>query len=45
MDNTGFVIAGYLLTAAALGGYALRLFARARRARARVEALAEKRVR
>ena len=45
MDNVGYVVAGYLLTAAALGGYALRLFARGRRARARVEALAQKRSR
>jgi hypothetical protein len=37
------VIVGYLLTAVALGGYLLNLFARARRARARTEALVEKR--
>ena len=27
--NAGYVIAGYLVTALALGGYTLRLFARA----------------
>ena len=41
--NVGFVIAGYLLTAAALGGYTLRLFARARAAKRRAEAIAARR--
>jgi hypothetical protein len=29
--NTGYVIAGYVITAATLGGYAWRLFAARRR--------------
>ena len=33
--NAGYVIAGYLVTALALGGYTLRLFARARTAKRR----------
>jgi hypothetical protein len=41
--NAGYVIAGYLLTALALGGYTLRLFARARVARRRADAVAERR--
>jgi len=41
--NMGYVIAGYLITAATLGGYTLRLFARARAARRRAEAIAERR--
>jgi len=41
--NAGFVIAGYLVTVAALGGYTLRLFARARAAKRRAEAIAERR--
>ncbi len=41
--NVGFVIAGYVLTAAALGGYTLRLFARARAAKRRAEAIAARR--
>ena len=41
--NLGFVIAGYVLTAAALGGYTLRLFARARAAKRRAEAIAARR--
>jgi hypothetical protein len=41
--NVGFVIAGYLLTAATLGGYTLRLFARARAAKRRAEAIAARR--
>lgn len=41
--NTGYVVAGYVLTAAALGGYVLRLFARARRAGRRAEAVAARR--
>ena len=43
MDNTGFVVAGYVLTAVALGGYLASLFSRARRARARAEAIAKRR--
>ncbi len=39
MSDLGYVAAGYLLTAAALGGYVLRLRARARRARRRTAAL------
>ncbi len=39
MDNGGFVAAAYVLTALALGAYVLMLARRARRARARVEAL------
>ena len=41
--NTGYVIAGYLVTCAALGGYTLRLFARARAAKRRAQAIAERR--
>jgi hypothetical protein len=41
--NAGYVIAGYVLTAVALGGYVLRLFARAREARRRAEAVAARR--
>jgi hypothetical protein len=37
------VVAGYSVTAAALGGYVATLFARARRARLRTEAIAAKR--
>jgi len=40
---TGYVIAGYLITAATLGGYTLRLFARARAARRRAGSIAEHR--
>jgi hypothetical protein len=43
LDNTGYVVAGYLVTVGALGGYLWRLVARGRRARARVEALARRR--
>lgn len=39
-ENVGYVIAGYVLTAAALGGYLLRLFSRARAARRRAEVVA-----
>ena len=42
LDNTGYVVAGYLLTGAALGGYLLVLLSRARRARARADALAKR---
>jgi hypothetical protein len=41
--NAGYVIAGYLLTTLALGGYTLRLFARARAARQRADAVADRR--
>jgi hypothetical protein len=43
LDNTGYVIAGYLVTLAAISGYLWRLVVRSRRARARVEALAQRR--
>jgi hypothetical protein len=42
MGDLGFVAAGYVATAAALGGYVLRLHARARRARQRAAALARR---
>ena len=41
--NMGSVIAGYLIAAATLGGYTLRLFARARAAKRRAGAIAERR--
>ena len=41
--NVGYVVAGYGITAVALGGYKLRLFVRARRARERAEAVAARR--
>ena len=44
MDNLGYVVAGYTITAAALGGYIARLFVRAREARRRAEAVAAQRV-
>jgi CcmD family protein len=34
--NAGYVVAGYLITVIALGGYTLSLFRRASRARERV---------
>ena len=43
MDNAGYVAAGYLLTAAVLGGYVLRLVSRARRARRVTEAVVARR--
>jgi hypothetical protein len=43
VDNTGYVVAGYLITGAALGGYVLLLFGRARRARRLAEAVAARR--
>jgi hypothetical protein len=43
--NIGYVIAGYALTALALGGYVLRLHARARSARRRADAAAARRAR
>jgi hypothetical protein len=39
MPDLGYVAAGYLVTAAALGGYLLRLRQRARRARRHATAL------
>ena len=45
MPDLGYVVAGYLATAIALGGYVLRLLARARRARRRTAGLAERRAR
>lgn len=41
--NVGYVIAGYLVTAIALGGYTLRLVARARSAKRRAQTIAERR--
>lgn len=41
--NVGYVVAGYAITAVALGGYAVRLFVRARRVRARTDAVAARR--
>lgn len=41
--NEGYVIVAYLLMAGALGGYAWRLFARARAARRRADAIAARR--
>jgi CcmD family protein len=41
--NVGYVIAAYLVTAVALGGYTLRLFARARGAKRRARTIAERR--
>ena len=43
MHSAGYVLAGYLVTGAALGGYVLFLFARARRARKLAEAVAARR--
>lgn len=40
---TGYVVAGYVLTAVALGGFTLRLAARSRAARRRTEAVAARR--
>lgn len=42
-ENVGYVVAGYAIMAVALGGYVLRLFARAREARRRAEAIAVRR--
>ena len=42
-ENVGYVVAGYAITAVALGGYVLRLFARAREARRRAESVAMRR--
>jgi hypothetical protein len=41
--NAGYVIAGYLVTVLALGGYTLRLFARVRAAKRRSDAVAARR--
>lgn len=41
--NMGYVVAGYLITVATLGGYTLRLLARARAAKQRAAAVAERR--
>lgn len=43
--NLGYVIAGYTLTAVALGGYVGHLLVRARRARVRAAAIAARRAR
>ena len=43
MHSLGYVIAGYVVTAASLGGYVISLFARARRARRLAEAVAARR--
>jgi heme exporter protein CcmD len=42
-DNAGYVVAAYLVTAGALGGFILRLTRRARRARLRTQAIIERR--
>ena len=42
MDNTGYVVAGYLLTAGSLAVYLATLRVRGRRARARAEAIARR---
>ena len=39
--NAGYVIAAYLVTAIALGGYTLRLIARARIAKRRARTIAD----
>jgi hypothetical protein len=41
--NVGYVVAGYALTALALGGYVAMLHARARSARRRADAMAARR--
>jgi hypothetical protein len=43
VDNVGYVVAGYLLTAAAIAGYVGGLLIRARRARDRAAAVAARR--
>jgi hypothetical protein len=45
MHNLEFVVAGYLVTTVALGGYVASLYARARRARGRAAAIAARRAR
>jgi hypothetical protein len=42
-DNIGFVVAAYLVTVGALGGFVLRLTRRARRARLRTDAIVRRR--
>jgi hypothetical protein len=42
-ENVGYVVAGYATAAIALGGYVLSLFARAREARRRADAVAARR--
>lgn len=42
-EHLGYVVAGYVATAAALGGYAARLGWRLRRARQRAAAMAARR--
>ena len=44
-DNLGYVVTAYLFTVGALGGYTWWLFARARNARRRAEAIAARRER
>jgi CcmD family protein len=41
--NVGYVIAAYLITGLALGGYTLSLLARIRNARRRADAIARRR--
>jgi hypothetical protein len=43
VDNVGYVVAGYVLTAVAIAGYTASLFVRARRARTRATAVAARR--
>ena len=43
MSNAQYVVAGYAVTAVALGGYVAALLARARRAKARAAAIAARR--
>jgi len=43
VHDVGFVVAGYTLTGAALGGYVAILLTRARRARVRAAAIAARR--
>jgi hypothetical protein len=43
VHSAGYVLTGYLITGAALGGYVLLLFGRARRARQLAEAVAARR--
>ena len=42
--NVGYVIAAYLVTALALGGYTLSLLSRARNAKRRADAIAQRRL-
>jgi CcmD family protein len=41
--NVGYVIAAYVITALALGGYTLSLLSRARNAKRRADAIARRR--